>query len=66
MTERPAIPSSRAEAVERGAVRYFNGAPCPAGHVAERYTLSGYCCTCQLKATRDQKAAAKLKRGLGR
>lgn len=37
--------------------------PCPGGHVAARYTLSGYCVECQRRATREQKAAAKAKRG---
>lgn len=53
---------SRARAIELGQVRYFNGQACPAGHVAERYTLSGYCVTCQRLATRSQKQAAKARR----
>lgn len=57
------LPTSRAQAIEIGAVRYFNGDPCPAGHVVARYTLSGYCVECQRLATRAQKAAAKAKRG---
>ncbi len=57
------VPTTRAAAIERGAIRYFNGEPCPAGHVADRYTLSGYCVECQRQATRAQKAAARAKRG---
>ncbi len=57
-------PSTRAEAVERGSVRYFTGKPCPHGHTAARYTLSGFCVECQLIATRNQKAVAKAKRGV--
>ncbi|RQO57988.1 hypothetical protein DBR47_14445 [Paucibacter sp. KBW04] len=57
------LPTSRAQATEAGAVRYFNGEPCPAGHIAARYTLSGYCVECQRLATQAQKAAAKAKRG---
>lgn len=56
------LPTSRADAVERGVVRYFSGEPCPAGHVVARYTLSGYCVECQRQATRAQKAAALAKR----
>lgn len=36
----------RPEAKKSGAVRYFNGKPCPEGHVAERYTASGTCSLC--------------------
>lgn len=57
------LPTTRAEATERGAVRYFNGEPCPSGHVAPRYTLGGYCVECQRQASRAQKAAVKAKRG---
>lgn len=58
-----AVISTRAEAITAGAVRYFNGRPCAAGHTAERYTLSGYCVVCQRRANQVQKAAAKAKRG---
>lgn len=56
------LPSTRAEAIEAGAVRYFNGQPCAAGHVEPRYTLSGYCVVCQRIKTREQKQAAKARR----
>jgi hypothetical protein len=57
------LPRSRAAAIDAGAVRYFNGEPCPAGHFAARYTLGGYCVECQRLATRSNKADAKSKRG---
>lgn len=64
MTDKPAplVPATRAEAVERGAVRYFTGEPCPQGHTAERYTLGGYCVGCQRAATKANKAAVKARR----
>lgn len=67
MTDKPAlpapmVPAERAQAIARGAVRYFTGLPCPQGHKAERYTLGGYCVVCQRAATRDNKAAAKARR----
>lgn len=43
---------SRAEAIRAGSARYFDGRPCPSGHVAERYTMNGYCVDCQRDANR--------------
>jgi hypothetical protein len=57
------LPTSRRAAVDAGAVRYFNGKACPAGHVAPRYTRGGYCVECQRAATRVDKAAVLSKRG---
>lgn len=37
---------TRKEAKAQGLGKYFTGKPCKNGHVAERYTLTGYCCTC--------------------
>lgn len=37
---------SRATAARNFARRYFTGKPCPAGHVAERYTSCGVCVEC--------------------
>lgn len=34
------------EAAAAGLVRYFNGRPCPAGHVAERFVSSSSCVVC--------------------
>lgn len=64
MTDKPApfVPAERAQAIARGAVRYFTGQPCPEGHKAERYTLNGYCVVCQRAATKANKAAAKSRR----
>lgn len=40
------LPSTRAEAFAVGADRYFTGAPCKHGHIAERY-VSGSCVGCR-------------------
>lgn len=61
----PLVPTSRAAAVDSGAVRYFTGAQCPAGHVAERYTLNGYCVECQKVAKRNNRRKVHEKRGGG-
>lgn len=37
---------SRAAAKSEGLLRYFTGSPCKHGHVAERLTINGSCCTC--------------------
>lgn len=51
---RPPKPqSARAIAMDEGRVRYFTGLSCPAGHVAERFTSSGRCCTCADDAQKD-------------
>jgi hypothetical protein len=39
-------PSVRQEAKRDGKVRYFTGAPCKQGHIAERYTKDGNCVVC--------------------
>lgn len=39
--------STRSEAQKRGSKRYFTGAPCKHGHVAERVTSSGACIECR-------------------
>ncbi|TAM07231.1 MAG: hypothetical protein EPN70_03405 [Paraburkholderia sp.] len=54
-------PASREEAIERGSRRYFTGTPCPAGHIAERYTLNGYCVECQHEANRQDRERARAK-----
>ena len=38
--------TSQSEARAAGMSRYFSGTPCPAGHVAERYTIDAYCVKC--------------------
>ena len=53
------LPSSRNAAIELGARRYFDGKPCPHGHVAERYTLNGYCVDCQRQRNREDRARAR-------
>lgn len=37
---------TRSEAMSRGLKRYFNGAPCKLGHIAERIVSSYECCEC--------------------
>lgn len=37
---------TRAKAKAAGAKRYYNGKPCPAGHVTERMASNGRCVTC--------------------
>lgn len=43
------LPKTRAEAAATGAKRYFNGAPCPRGHVGIRYTTNQSCVDCLLE-----------------
>lgn len=38
---------------ERGDARFFTGAPCKNGHVAQRYTSNSACVECQRVATGD-------------
>jgi hypothetical protein len=42
----PKLPTSREVALLAGASRYFNGVPCPKGHVAPRRVNNGSCITC--------------------
>lgn len=37
---------SRKKAKEKGLIRFYTGAPCVNGHVAERYVRDGYCVEC--------------------
>lgn len=43
---------TRKAAREAGLTRYFNGQPCPKGHVGPRYCSTGGCCQCQLEHVR--------------
>jgi hypothetical protein len=38
---------TRDEAKTLGIARFFNGKPCPAGHICERYVCNQRCCECQ-------------------
>lgn len=50
-------PISRAEAKERGLVRYYTGKPCKHGHVVERMVVNSDCVRClRLRFLRIQKA----------
>lgn len=46
------IPGSRAAAIAIGARRYFNGEPCPRGHLAARLTSNSTCVVCTKAAVR--------------
>lgn len=51
---------SRAEAASRGLRRYFTGKSCSHGHISERSTVNGTCCSCALEWMYDpQKARVK-------
>lgn len=39
---------TRKEAKAAGRTRYFTGAPCPKGHVSERFVCSRGCCECEI------------------
>lgn len=46
-TDTPVIPIlSRNDAIDKGAKRYFLGAPCPHGHTAEHYVITRRCVVC--------------------
>lgn len=46
------LPTSRAEARERGVDRFFTGAACVHGHVAPRYVSTSNCVECQVQHAR--------------
>jgi 5-methylcytosine-specific restriction endonuclease McrA len=54
---------TRQSAKALGLKRYSPGSACPQGHIAERYTINGRCCTCsaiaEAKAYRDDPGKAK-------
>lgn len=58
--------SSREAAIKAGARRYLSGEPCPAGHVAERYTLNGYCVECQREKNQADRSRARANMGAAR
>ena len=51
--------TTRKDALEEGATRYFTGEPCKNGHVSERYTLNSGCVQCLLERRDREKAAYK-------
>lgn len=53
---------TRAEARARNLTRYFTGAACKHGHVAERYTRSTNCVVCQVEANRSERSIEARKR----
>jgi 5-methylcytosine-specific restriction endonuclease McrA len=64
LDDTPTMPAiiSRADAKAMGLRHYFTGAPCPEGHIAERYVRNGYCAPC----ARAYAAIKNAKRGEGR
>lgn len=52
------LPRTRKEAKALGVMRYFTGAPCPHGHMAERYTSVGSCIECLRQRSRSSDVAA--------
>ena len=40
-------PQERADAISKGAKKYFTGRPCKSGHLAERRTSNGNCLVCE-------------------
>ena len=55
---------TRDEALAAGLTRYFNGKPCPHGHVSERLVANRVCAACLKEQARERskaKRAAKRK-----
>ena len=53
---------SRKDALKNGSKRYFTGACCQRGHIAERDTVTGACCDCA--KTRRQRYQQKVRDAL--
>lgn len=47
---------SRADARSLGKLRYFNGKPCPSGHLVERFVSNGTCCACAAMTVTKRRA----------
>ena len=45
-------PSTRTEARSAGAKHFYNGKPCPRGHISLRFTSTGNCCECNKERSR--------------
>lgn len=43
----------RRDAAARALPKYFTGKPCSRGHVAQRYTKTGVCCSCAVESARQ-------------
>lgn len=56
------LPISRAEAMESGSVFYFNGKPCPKGHITIRRTKSPGCEECMPVVRRDSRVKRREER----
>lgn len=55
---KPRPPATPREARYRGLAHYYSGKPCPAGHVAPRYTSNRRCTVCTRLTSREQYRAA--------
>jgi hypothetical protein len=51
------LPKSRKEAQALGSKHYFNGKPCPKGHLGARFASSGTCFECVYQSTAAQSKA---------
>lgn len=47
------LPTKRSDAKAAGSSRYFTGAPCKHGHIAERHTGDGSCVVCRDNRSRE-------------
>lgn len=48
--------TSRKEAKSLGLKKFFTGRPCKNGHISEKYTSNGQCCTCRHNLNTSEKA----------
>jgi hypothetical protein len=48
------LPKTRKEAREKNSSFYFNGLPCPKGHISKRYTNNSTCRECEKIAQQDE------------
>jgi hypothetical protein len=55
------LPSTRAEAIEKTATRYFTGKPCKHGHKSPYYTCSATCVECARLKSLSSATKAKAK-----
>jgi hypothetical protein len=52
------LPTSAPEAKALGLPRFFNGKPCPKGHIGPRYAGNGGCAECHKALTRGERVNA--------
>ncbi len=56
----PKINPERAAARRKNKVKYESKTPCKWGHVGERYTMTGGCCTCAAEGRQARYRATKV------